>query len=214
MVSCLIAGCLTAPDLNRDNILDKNAGIPYINDLRYFVDHRGVILNWTDGSLQNDLYLIKQVIYDNSGNEPDSLVKTIQLEPDSYFFFDASFDFGYPYTVYLSSQILDGSKIEAEIIDTVNIEFGKLTFTSQEIRNDYLFLNWNNIPNIHYSDSILVDKFIDNKWQQISKLKPNARSYRYPAPSLTGNDQFRISGSIINYNGSISRTSSFEVVVD
>lgn len=214
IVLTFFVGCLTAPDLNRDSILDKNAGIPYILDSRYVVDHRGLIINWTDGSLENDLFLLEQIIYDKSGNELDSLVSSTQLESDRSFFIDPSKDFGYPYIVYLRSQILDGSKIKAEVIDTINIEFGKLTFTSQEIRNDYLYLNWNNIPNIHYSDSILVDKFIDNKWQQISKLKPNARSYRYPAPSLTGNDQFRISSSIINYNGSISRTSSFEVVVD
>jgi hypothetical protein len=214
MVSCLIAGCLTAPDLNRDNILDKKAGIPYINDLRYFVDHRGVILNWTDGSLQNDLYLIKQVICDNSGNEPDSLVKTIQLEPDSYFFFDASFDFGYPYTVYLSSQILDGSKIKAEIIDTVNIEFGKLTFSSQYIRNNILYINWQNFPNRFHSDSILIDKLINDQWQLIDRLDPKAKSFRYPVSSTNTGDMFRISSTVINFNGLFSRTSSFEVVVD
>jgi hypothetical protein len=207
-------GCLTAPDLQRDNINDRNAGIPHINDSRYIIDNSGLIINWIDGSIQNDLYIIEQRILDNTSNELDSLIKVTELEEDRTFFFDPTKDFGYPYTVYIKSRILNGDKIKAEVVDTLNIEFGRLNYRSQFQTDESVIFNWQNLPNIYYSDSVLVEKLIDDSWQTISKLNPRAQSYGYPLESLAGNDRFRISSTVLNYNGALSRASSFEVLVE
>jgi len=216
LLACSIPfyGCVSAPDFERDNVNDRNAGIPRILDLRYTVDNAGLIMNWRDGSIQNDLFIVEQIIYDYSGGAVDSLVKTSELEADQTFFFDPSKEFGYPYTILIKSRILNGTKIQAEEIDTLNIEFSKLTYRSKSQSEDTFYINWQNIPNIYYADSVMVEKFEDSNWQIIDFIAPRAQSFEYPVSQLTGGDRFRISATVLNYNNRLSRTSSFEVEVD
>lgn len=214
LIGFTFLGCLTAPELSRDNIKDRNAGIPYIHNFSYKVDGSGLLLNWIDGSIQNDVFILEQRIFDNSSNQSDSLVKITELENDRTFFLDSSLEFGYPYTVYIKSHILDGNRVKAEVIDTLEVNIGRLTYQSQYSTNDLVFFNWQTIRNYSLSDSILVEKFETDHWRVVTFLDPRAQSYSIEKESLTGNDRFRVSSTVENYNGKLSRTSSFEVIVD
>ncbi len=211
LLVCVLGNCISAPDYKRDNINDRNAGIPYIHDSSYKLNGSGVIVNWTDGSIQNDAYIIEQRMFDHSSNTSDSLIKITELDPEQTFFIDTSKELGYPYTIYIKSRILDGEILQAEVIDTINVEFGRLDYRSQYTTNDHLFFNWHAYPVYHYSDSVLVEKFVNNDWELIDKLGFRVQSYAVEKTSLTGNDRFRISSTVLNFNGMYSRTSSFEV---
>ena len=68
--SCFL-NCLSAPDFERDNIFDLSSGTPYIRDARYLINMNGLNLNWVDGSIENDAFIITQKLYDQSDSNKD-----------------------------------------------------------------------------------------------------------------------------------------------
>tara|TARA_R110002049_G_scaffold14922_10_gene62088 strand:- start:19292 stop:19969 length:678 start_codon:yes stop_codon:yes gene_type:complete len=212
--SCFL-NCLSAPDFERDNIFDLSSGTPYIRDARYLINMNGLNLNWVDGSIENDAFIITQKLYDQSDSNSDSLIKTTEIEGDSDSFVENSGEYGFPHTVIITSVIYENNKrIKGEYSDTLDIKFGSLSFRSQVKSSDSLIVNWQTIPDPFTSEGILVELNEGNGWQEVEILPYFSQSFKYGLNLLEFGDKFRFSLTIINYNGKLSSVSSFELEPD
>ncbi len=211
----LFAACLTAPELDRSNQFDADAGIPYVYNFQHSLNSNGITFGWIDGSNDNNAFILIQKMYDNDSSTPDSLIVISELEPDDVLFQDISKNVGYPYTSIIQSVIYDNRSLIRDVRgDTISIDFGILSNGFIRNEGDSLRFSWRNRTVPFYVNNVLVEKRIGSEWVVVDELATNAQLYRFPTSDLTGNDEFRISSTIINFNGNLSRTSSLDFFVD
>lgn len=211
LVICFLS-CLSAPEFERDNINDLSSGIPYVKDSRYLINQEGLNLNWIDGSIQNNAFIITQKIYSETGLVKDSLIKNTEIGGDRISFLDKSKQYGFPHTVVITSVIYEnGDDIKATLSDTLNLKFGELFYRSQVIKGDSLLINWQTIPNLFTNSGILVELDKGNGWEEIDFLPSFSQRYKYGLDLLNQEDKFRFSLTITNFEGNLSNVSSFEL---
>lgn len=216
-IALLLTTCTIAPEFERDSEFDLRSGIPYIKDAIYTVNRNGLLVNWVDGSLENDIFLLTQKIYDQSDTGIDSLIKLTELPGDRIFFLDGSGQFGYPYSVIISSIIYDKNEnIKAIYSDSLSIDFGEINFRSYTKGTNLLTISWVNtiIPFSFIDQNILVEIDKGNGWEELENLPYVFNRFQYELDLLGPQDKFRISLTIPNFNGGLSRPSSFIVEID
>lgn len=207
--------CLSAPEFERDNTFDRDAGIPYIHNFKYRLNQSSIVFSWIDGSSDNDVFLLTQKMYDLDGNN-DSLILEYEIDPERVFYNENSQKLGYPYEVILTSIIYDGNSgnIRKSISDSISINFGTISFFTKRIVGDSFRINWRNSSISHFVENVSVELNQGNGWNQVALLEKYEGQFSYPSNELNALDQFRIGLTIPNFNGETSRVSEFIVTVD
>lgn len=211
IVPILLASCLTSPEFNRDNPRDLNTGIPYVRDLSYVINQNGILVNWFDGSLENDEIIVTQKIYDYSSDLPDSLIKVNTFEEDRTFFQDVSNDFGYPYFLIVKSNILnDSGNIKSTFSDTLNIDAGRLELLGQSAVNDRLNVSLRNIPT-KFVEGMFYEVNTGGGWELIEESATTRTGYSFITTGYSGEVSFRISYKIKTFNERFTKGNSIIV---